>query len=125
MSDSRLLAPEIPGWLAAMLPFERYAIEVAGQKLHVMEQGSGQPVLLVHGNPTWGFLYRKVAAELQNTGLRLVMPDLVGLGLSDKPRDASAHTLAAHGRWIGGLVDAPRPEEINFVWPEWCGPIAV
>ena len=78
-----------------MLPFERYTIEVDGHKLHVMEQGSGRPVLLLHGNPTWGFLYRKVAAELRNAGVRLVMPDLIGLGLSDKPRDPNAHTLRA------------------------------
>jgi len=125
MSAKRLLAPEIPGWLAAMLPFERYAIEIDGMKLHVMEQGSGQPVLMLHGNPTWGFLYRKIAAELRNSGLRLVMPDLIGLGLSHKPRESAAHTLFNHARWISELLDALELDRMIFVGQDWGGPIGL
>ena len=62
----RLQAPALPSWLGGMLPFERYRLDAAGHRLHVMEAGAhdGRPVLLVHGNPTWGFLYRKVALAL-------------------------------------------------------------
>lgn len=71
-----------------------------------------RPVLLMHGNPSWGFLYRKVVADLLATTalpLRLVVTDLVGLGCSDKARDASLHTLENHGRWMGAVIDAPSP----------------
>jgi pimeloyl-ACP methyl ester carboxylesterase len=58
----------------------------------VAEVGDGPAVLLLHGNPTWSFLYRKVAAALSGDRFRLVMPDLIGLGFSDRPRSASEHT---------------------------------
>ncbi len=93
--------------------------------LHVMEQGEGRPVLLLHGNPSWGFLYRKVAHALAGEKLRLIMPDLVGLGLSDKPRDAGAHTLENHARWIGGLIDALELSDLIFVGQDWGGPIGL
>lgn len=85
------------------------------------------PVLLLHGNPTWGFLWRRVAAELAGERLRLVMPDLVGLGFSDKPRDPSVHTLESHARWIGGVIDGvalagPR-DRLVLVGQDWGGPI--
>ncbi len=60
----KLAPPTLPAWLSAMLPFERYLVKVDDVHLHVMEAGTGQPVLMLHGNPTWGFLYRKVPAEL-------------------------------------------------------------
>lgn len=108
-----------------MLPFERYSMLADGHALHVMESGQGRPVVLVHGNPTWGFLYRKVAAELRGTPLRLVMPDLVGLGLSDKPRSPRAHTLENHIRWLGALLDTLRLDDVILVVQDWGGPIGL
>lgn len=109
-----------------MLPFDRYAVRIDGHRVHVMEHGDpkGRPVLLMHGNPTWGFLYRKVANELANDGLRLVMPDLVGLGYSDKP-DAGFHTLENHGRVMHGLLDALGLEDVILVGQDWGGPIGL
>lgn len=125
----RLPAPELPDFIERQLPegVERYAVAVEGHRLHVMELGdpAGRPVLLLHGNPTWGFLYRKVAAELAGQPLRLVIPDLVGLGFSDKPRDLGAHRLEHHGRWIGGLIDALQLDELIFVGQDWGGPIGL
>ncbi|HET8646648.1 MAG TPA: haloalkane dehalogenase, partial [Vicinamibacteria bacterium] len=74
-------APPLPDWIARQLPpaVRRYRADVGGLRMHVMETGEGRPVLAVHGNPTWSFLYRKVAAALAGEPLRLVMPDLVGL----------------------------------------------
>ncbi|MBS1153279.1 MAG: alpha/beta hydrolase fold protein, partial [Myxococcaceae bacterium] len=102
----RLPAPQLPDWLERMVPFTRYQVRVGGHALHVMEQGQGLPVLMLHGNPSWGFLWRKVATALAGVPLRLVMPDLLGLGLSDKPIDPGVHTLEHHARLIGELVDA-------------------
>jgi haloalkane dehalogenase len=88
-----------------------------------METGRGRPVLMVHGNPTWGFLYRKVAMCLQGQGLRLIMPDLVGFGLSDKPRDFELHTIVNHSRWLGAVIDQLDLEGVVLVVQDWGGAI--
>lgn len=126
MTLDRRDAPELPPWLARMLPFERYAVRLGEHLVHVMEHGDpkGRPVLLLHGNPTWGFLYRKVAHELERDGFRLVMPDLVGLGYSDKP-GAAFHTLTNHGAVIDALISALGLEELIFVGQDWGGPIGL
>lgn len=123
----RLPAPDLPPWLARQLPFDRFCVQVDGMQMHVMEAGDpgGRPVLLVHGNPTWGYLYRKVAAELQGSGLRLVMPDMIGLGLSHKPSDPAAHTLPNHGRWLGELIDGLDLRDLIFVGQDWGGPVGL
>ena len=90
-----------------------------------MEAGAGPTVVLLHGNPTWGFLWRKVAAALAGAKLRLVMPDLVGLGLSEKPRDAGFHTLDNHARTLGALLDAVAPGPLALVLHDWGGPIGL
>lgn len=106
-----------------MVPFTRYRVKVNGFALHVMEHGEGLPVLMLHGNPSWGFLWRKVAMALTGAPLRLVMPDLLGLGLSDKPADASVHTLETHGRLIGGLVDLLGLDRLILAVQDWGGAI--
>ena len=119
-------APPLPDWLARQLPFRRSLVDVGdGLRMHVMEQGAGRPVLMLHGNPTWGYLWRKVAAALAGDPVRVVLPDLVGLGLSDKPRDPAQHTLANHGRWLGALVDALALDGLVFVGQDWGGPIGL
>jgi cis-3-alkyl-4-acyloxetan-2-one decarboxylase len=121
----KLPAPELPSWLSAMVPFDRYCLKIRGYSMHVMEAGTplGRPVLLLHGNPTWGFLWRKVVAALGNERLRLVMPDLLGLGLSDKPTRAADHTLERHADQIGGVVDALGLKDVVLVVQDWGGPI--
>jgi pimeloyl-ACP methyl ester carboxylesterase len=71
----KLTAPPLPTWLASELPFERYLLTLSGHRVHVMETGdpSGPAVLLLHGNPTWGYLWRKVAQALAGAPLRLIM----------------------------------------------------
>ena len=93
--------------------------------MHVMECGRGRPVLAVYGNPAWSFLYRKVAAALAAEPLRVVMPDLVGLGLSDRPPRASDHTIEGHARWLGALIDALALRDAIVVVQDWGGPIAL
>ncbi|MBV8761487.1 MAG: alpha/beta fold hydrolase [Deltaproteobacteria bacterium] len=96
--------------------------------MHVMEWGpaSGRTVVLVHGNPTWGFLWRKVVAAVQarEPSLRLIVPDVIGLGLSSRPA-ASAHTLANHGRWLGETLDQIAPGPLVLVAQDWGGPIGL
>ena len=122
----RLPAPPLPDWLERQLPFRRYRVSVGEFAMHVMEQGDegARPVLMMHGNPSWSYLWRKVAAELRSEKLRLVMPDLIGLGLSDKP-GAAAHTLENHGRWLGALVDGLGLDGLIFVGQDWGGPVGL
>lgn len=120
----KLAAPELPKWIASEVPFTRYRLAVGDDlHMHVMETGRGRPVLMVHGNPTWGFLYRKIAMSLQGQGLRIIMPDLIGFGFSDKPRDFSAHTVRNHSRWLGSLIDQLDLRDVILVVQDWGGPI--
>ncbi len=125
--------PRMPRWLERMFPggMRRSMLDVGEHAVHVMEWGprDARPVLMLHGNPSWGFLYRKVVRALTNDPgappLRLVVPDLVGLGCSDKPRDPAAHTLDAHGRWIGAVIDQLDLRDLVFVGQDWGGPIGL
>ncbi len=122
----RLPAPELPEWLAALVPFDRYRVEIEpGLAVHVMEQGKGRPVVLFHGNPTWGFLYRKVAAELHGEPFRLIMPDLVGLGLSDRPSSVADHTFENHSNWMSALLGQLDLADVIAVVQDWGGPIGL
>ncbi len=123
MSAARLPAPQVPEWLQRQLPFTRYQLRIGRFAMHVMECGEGLPVLMLHGNPTWGFLWRKVASELRGEPLRLIMPDLLGLGLSEHPVDTSLHTLEFHARVVGELIDALALERFVFVAQDWGGAI--
>jgi pimeloyl-ACP methyl ester carboxylesterase len=119
----------LPAWLERMFPpgMRRQLVTVdgAGNRMHVAEWGQGAPVLMLHGNPSWCFLYRKVVAELTGEPLRMIVPDLVGLGCSDKPEDASAHTLENHARWLGELIDRLDLRDLVFVGQDWGGPIGI
>ena len=82
-------------------------------------------MLLFHGNPTWGYLYRKVAAELAGEPYRLIMPDMVGFGFSDRASDRSEYTLANHVRWMGDFVGSLGLDRATFVVQDWGGPIGL
>ena len=117
-------APALPEWLDRQLPFKRYRVDIgAGLAMHVMEQGEGRPVLAVHGYPTWGYLYRRVARELRSEPFRVLMPDLVGFGMSDHPEDASWHTVESHSAALGTMIDTLDLQDLIFVGQDWGGPI--
>jgi haloalkane dehalogenase len=122
-----MLPPDIPLWISKMLPQNniRYTIDVSGQAMHVMECGDGMPVLMLHGNPTWGFLYRRVIGQLSGNDFRCIVPDLIGLGFSSKPQSYEFHTLENHARWIGSLIDQLDLEGLIFVGQDWGGPIGL
>ena len=121
---NRLSPPPLPVWLDRELPFIRYRVDIGAWRFHVMERGEGPTVFLMHGNPTWGFLYRKVAEALGDN-FRVVIPDLIGLGLSDKPHHACQHTLVNHVEWVGALIDAMDLKDVIVVGQDWGGPIAL
>ena len=128
MKDSiiRLSPPTLPRWILDQLPESvvRYIVEISGRQFHVMEVGSGIPVLALHGNPTWSFLYRRVMQRLLGRPVRLITPDLLGLGFSERI-PASDHQLALHGQSIGSLIDALDLNGFILVGQDWGGPIGL
>jgi pimeloyl-ACP methyl ester carboxylesterase len=117
----------LPDYAAKILTdgYKSYLVEVEpGIKVHVLEVGSGFPLFLQHGNPTSGFLYRKVAAALPTDRVRVIMPTLVGLGFSSKV-PASEHTLDNHIRWIGRVLEQLQLTELVYAGQDWGGPIGM
>ncbi|UJR83503.1 alpha/beta fold hydrolase [Sandaracinus amylolyticus] len=119
-------APALPRWLENELPFRRRVARIDGRRIHFVDEGAGTPVVLMHGNPTWCFLWRKVIARLRDRGgLRIIAPDLLGLGLSDKLRLPSDHRLDVHAQAIASLLDALELEGAVIAAQDWGGPIGV
>ena len=105
--------------------YKSYFVEVEpGIKIHVLEVGEGYPVYMQHGNPTSGFLYRKVVEELPQDRMRLIMPTLVGLGYSSKV-PASQHTLDNHIRWMNAALEQMQITEAVYVGQDWGGPVGM
>ncbi len=105
--------------------YKSYFVEVEpGIKVHVLEVGTGFPVFMQHGNPTSGFLYRKIAEELPKDRVRLIMPTMVGLGFSSKV-PASAHTVDNHMRWINSVLVQLQLTELVYSGQDWGGPVGM
>jgi haloalkane dehalogenase len=86
----------------------------------------GQPVLLLHGEPSWSFLYRRVIPPLVAAGLRALAVDLIGFGRSDKPAEIADHTYARHVEWVRALVfDVLDLHEVTMVGQDWGGLIGL
>ena len=105
--------------------YKSYFIEVEpGLKVHVIEAGEGFPVFLMHGNPTSGFLYRKVAEKLPLNKVRVIMPTSLGLGFSSKI-PASEHTTENHIYWINKVLKELELKELVYAGQDWGGPIGM
>ena len=105
----------------------RYA-DVGGLRLAYVEAGppGGEPVLLLHGEPSWSFLYRKVIAVLAGAGLRAIAADLIGFGRSDKPAETADHSYARHVEWVRAFAfDALGLSDLTLVGQDWGGLIGL
>ena len=105
----------------------RYA-DVGGLRLAYVEAGppSGEPVLLLHGEPSWSFLYRKVIPVLAGAGLRVIAADLIGFGRSDKPAEIADHSYARHVEWVRAFAfDALDLRGVTLVGQDWGGLIGL
>jgi haloalkane dehalogenase len=111
-----------PSWLAERLyPFESRYADVSGARVHYVDEGSGPPLLLLHGNPTWSFLYRDVIVGLRDR-FRCVAPDYPGFGLSRAPA-GYGYTPAEHADVIEQLVLQLDLEGATMMVQDWGGPI--
>jgi haloalkane dehalogenase len=112
--------------------FEPHYVEVPdgeGGKLrvHYVDEGPGEPgvVLLMHGEPSWSFLYRKMIPILVKAGNRVVAPDLVGFGRSDKPASRHDYTYQHHVDWMISWLEELKLNRITFVGQDWGGLIGL
>lgn len=90
-----------------------------------VEAGDGPVVLLLHGEPTWSFLYRHMLPVLADAGLRAVAPDLVGFGRSDKPARRTDYTYQRHVDWMTAWLDALELRDVTLVCQDWGGLIGL
>jgi pimeloyl-ACP methyl ester carboxylesterase len=117
------LSNSIPEWLARLYPFEPNTHQLpSGPRLNYVDHGAGEPVLMLHGNPTWSFFYRNLIEDLANNGFRCIAPDHIGCGLSDKPQDYR-YRLDQHIANVGSLADALGLDSFHLVVHDWGGAI--
>jgi haloalkane dehalogenase len=108
---------------AGEYPFEDHWLDRDGVAMHYVDQGRGVPVLMLHGNPTWSFLYRKVIREL-SPACRCIAPDYPGFGYSDHP-PGYGYTPPEHASWVGTLLDRLGLDRFVLVVQDWGGPIGM
>jgi haloalkane dehalogenase len=103
--------------------FAPHYTDVAGLRMHYIDEGprDAPPVLLLHGEPSWSYLYRKMIPILVTAGHRVVAPDLIGFGRSDKPTERGAYTYQAHVDWTVEFLRATELSRITLVCQDWGG----
>jgi haloalkane dehalogenase len=109
----------LPGW-----PFEPHYLHLDGLRLHYVDEGHSDPVLLLHGEPTWGYLYRRMIPPLAAVA-RVIAPDYLGFGRSDKPLRADDYSFELHHGSIERLVEALGLRRLTVVVQDWGGPIGL
>lgn len=115
--DDRFAA--LPGW-----PFAPRYAEHAGLRMHYTDEGPRDAVvtaLCLHGNPSWSYLYRHMIPVFAGAGLRVVSPDLIGFGRSDKPVDEAAHTWDLHLASLRALIEQLDLRNVLLVCQDWGG----
>jgi haloalkane dehalogenase len=104
-------------------PFEDHWLDRRGVALHYVDHGSGVPVLMLHGNPTWSYLYRKVIRHVEGS-CRSIAPDYPGFGYSDHP-PGYGYTPQEHAEWVNALLDHLHLDRFVLVVQDWGGPIGL
>jgi haloalkane dehalogenase len=102
--------------ISAEFPFESKYVKVQGAKIHYIDEGEGDPILFLHGNPTSSYLWRNIIPHLTKQG-RCIAPDLIGMGKSDKPD--LAYRFVDHSRYVEGFIEALGLKSITLVIHDW------
>jgi haloalkane dehalogenase len=117
----------LPDW-----PYRANYVEIADAdgtrlRIHYVDVGprDGAPVLLLHGEPSWSYLYRHIIADLAAKGRRVIAPDLVGFGRSDKPARREDYTYERHVAWMSAWLDAMQLKDITLFCQDWGGLIGL
>ena len=107
-----------------LYPFESHWLDIDGCRMHYLDEGprDGQVVVLLHGQPSWSFLYRNVIPPLAVAGHRVIAPDLIGFGRSDKPAALSDYTYERAEQWLRtALLDVLDLNDITLFAQDWGG----
>jgi haloalkane dehalogenase len=110
--------------LAVDYPFAHGFVATPHGRMHYAEAGQGPVVLCLHGVPSWSFLYRQFLRELA-PGARVIAPDLIGFGLSEKLADSKAYTVQGHVDDVSALVEALDLRDVTLVLQDWGAPIGL
>jgi len=116
--DARDVEPDI----SAAFPYESRFASVMGSRMHYVEQGEGDPILLIHGNPTSAYLWRNVIPHLSGQG-RVIAVDMIGFGKSDKPD--IAYRFEDHAAYIEAFIEALQLENLTLVLHDWGGAVGL
>ncbi len=101
--------------------FKPNFVDIDGLRMHYVDEGArdASPVLLLHGEPSWSYLYRHMIPPLVDAGLRVVAPDLVGFGKSDKPAGKGDYSYAAHVEWMRRFIEALDLNGVTLFGQDW------
>jgi haloalkane dehalogenase len=105
--------------------FEPRYVDVDGLRLHYVDEGSGRPVVCFHGEPTWAYLYRKVARPLLDAGERFVAVDMPGFGRSDKPTERGWYSYDRHFEHVSRVLESLDLSDATVVVQDWGGPVGL
>jgi haloalkane dehalogenase len=111
---------DLPGY-----PFAPNYAEVGGLRLHYVDDGDGDPVVFLHGEPTWSYLWRKVIPPVRDAGFRCIAPDLPGFGRSDKPTDIGWYSYDRHVEVMTGFLEQLDLRDVTLVVHDWGGIIGL
>ncbi|MEL6308990.1 MAG: alpha/beta fold hydrolase [Chloroflexota bacterium] len=115
---------ETPAWLNKELyPFASHTFDVPDGKMHYVDEGEGEPILMVHGTPTWSFLYRDLIKGLRDD-YRVIAPDILGFGLSEKPRNYS-YQIPEQARNLQALIDHLGLQDFTLIAHDFGGPTSL
>lgn len=116
----------LPVEISEQYPFNTAAYPTLWGQMNYVDEGQGEPVVLVHGNPTWSFFYRELIAELAARGFRCIAPDHLGCGLSDKPQTGFNYRLGEHIDNLVGLIEYHLElKRFHLVVHDWGGAIGM
>jgi haloalkane dehalogenase len=117
----------LPGWPYAPRYTEVPSGDGGTLRIHHIDEGpvDGEVVLCLHGEPSWGYLYRKMVPVLTGAGLRVLVPDLVGFGRSDKPTSRDDYTYQRHVDWMTAWMEAVDLQHATLVGQDWGGLIGL
>ena len=114
-----------PSWLdRRRYPFAAQFFRTSRGRMHYVDEGEGEPVVFLHGNPTWSFLWRHLIGRLVRAGYRCIAPDYLGFGLSEKPPlEAFSYQPSAHAACVEEFIEGLGLDGATLVMHDWGGPI--
>lgn len=119
------LAPkvrEVDDGIRADFPYQSQFASVLGSKMHYVEEGSGDPIVLLHGNPTSSYLWRNIIPEISSKG-RVIAVDMIGMGMSDKPE--IPYRFTDHSRYFSAFMDEMNLRDVTLVLHDWGGAVGL